>query len=229
MLSRLIIPLVFGLAGTAILIGLGVWQLQRLDWKQAILTEIDGRISAAPVAVPAEPSEETDKYLPVSVTGQIAEGEVHVLVSKKRVGAGYRIIAPFVLDDGRRILLDRGFTKTSNKAVERTRGGTEVIGNLHWPDEISSSTPEPDLKANIWFARDVAALADHLNSEPVLIVARSVSPDDKDLTPMPVDTSGIPNDHWHYAITWFSLAVVWIVMTGFFILRGRPARKDETT
>jgi surfeit locus 1 family protein len=43
-MKRIIFLVVFGLGGAAILISLGVWQMQRLSWKQAIMTQIEGRI-----------------------------------------------------------------------------------------------------------------------------------------------------------------------------------------
>ena len=101
-----------------------------------------------------------------------------------------------------------------------TGGPAEVTGNLHWPDEITGSTPEPDLMRNIWFARDVPAMADTLGTEPVLIIARQIDPSDGP-RPMPVGTEGIPNDHLQYAGTWFSLAMIWFVMTLYLLWRIR--------
>ena len=218
--------LTFGLIGAAILIGLGTWQIQRLDWKQGVLADIDSRISSAPVPVPATPDPEADKYLPVQATGTVLAGEAHVLVSIKDVGPGYRIIAPFELSDGRTLLLDRGFVRDSAKDTARTTGPLSVTGNLHWPNEVDSYTPAPDLDGNTWFARDVPALAQALGTDPVLLIARTTSEPAPTVTPLPVDSAGIPNDHLQYAITWFSLAAIWLMMT-FFFMRG-PRTKPES-
>jgi len=75
----------------------------------------------------------------------------------------------------------------------------------------------------MWFARDVPAMAEAMNAEPVLIIARSETGDG--IEPMPVDSSAIPNDHLNYAITWFLLAFVWAGMTGLLLWRMR--RKVE--
>nr|WP_095533046.1 SURF1 family protein [Planktotalea arctica] len=226
-MKRMIVPLLFGLMGSAILISLGVWQMQRLTWKEAILADIETRITAAPVAIPAMPDPVADKYLPVTARGEITGDEVHVLVSQKQIGAGYRIIAAFELLDGRRVLLDRGFVKVQQKKAMRPTGMSQVVGNLHWPDEKGSSIPEPDLKAEIWFARDVPALAAHLNTEPVLIIARNVDLADDPVAPLPVDSASIPNDHLQYALTWFSLALIWMVMTLAFLWRARGVQKGS--
>ena len=37
---------------------LGVWQVQRLAWKQGVIADIDARIQPAPVALPASPDPE---------------------------------------------------------------------------------------------------------------------------------------------------------------------------
>ncbi|WP_425083856.1 SURF1 family protein [Ruegeria profundi] len=223
-MRRTLFLLIFSLAGLGVLLWLGTWQVQRLAWKQEILSEIDSRIAAEPVPLPQQVSEDEDKYLPVTVTGDMEPGEIHVLVSVKQVGAGYRIIQSFSTED-RTILVDRGFVPTTAKQTDRLTGPMEVTGNLHWPDEIDSYTPEADIDSNIWFARDVPNLAAALGTEPILLIARSQT--DPGVTPLPVDTAGIPNDHLQYAITWFGLALVWAAMTGYFLWRNRaPSESD---
>jgi surfeit locus 1 family protein len=222
--ARFILPLVFGLLGTAVLIGLGVWQMQRLDWKEAILADIEARIVAAPVALPASPDAEDDRYLPVRVTGALQDPALRVLVSQKQIGAGYRIIRPLQMDD-RRIMVDLGFLPIQSPTPGATDAPVTVTGNLHWPDEVDSYTPAPDMGADIWFARELPRMAAHLGTEPVLVVARQTSLPQSDLTPLPLNTSGIPNDHLGYAVTWFGLALVWIVMTATLLWRmRRPAK-----
>ncbi|EAQ25308.1 SURF1 family protein [Roseovarius sp. 217] len=226
MRKSILIPLIFGIAGVAVLIGLGKWQVERLARKEAILADIAAHISAPPVALPDAVEPEADRYLPVAVTGQIGDAALRVLVSQKQIGAGYRVIS--ALDtDTRRVLLDRGFIRVSADIPAPPAGEITVTGNLHWPDERLSSTPENDVPGNIWFARDIEQMAEVLETEPVLIVARALSVPEVGVSPLPVDTSGIPNDHLSYAITWFSLAAIWAAMTGVFIWRqvkgGRAA------
>ncbi|MEM9477478.1 MAG: SURF1 family protein [Pseudomonadota bacterium] len=223
MTARMIFPLLLGLVGGAVLIALGTWQVQRLAWKEGVLAEIEGRLLASPVAVPDAPAPETDRYLPVTASGALGD-EIHVLVSTRQQGAGFRIISRLDTDDGRALMVDRGFVKDELKDSPRAGGDISVTGNLHWPDEVDRFTPAPDLGANIWFARDVPALAQALGTEPVLIIARATSETDASVTPLPVDTSGIPNDHLEYAVTWFGLAAVWIAMTGFLMWRIRQGK-----
>lgn len=215
---RYIFPAVLGLCGVAVLVALGLWQVQRLGWKEAMIAQIEARIEAAPQPIPAAPDPEADKFMPVQAAGQIAPGGVlRVLGSMKQVGAIHRYIAPLALEDGRRVLVDLGYREMMAAPVELPSGRLEIIGNLHWPDEVDSFTPDPD--GDLWFARDVPAMASALGTLPVLVVAREITPPLAGLTPGPVTTVGIPNDHLEYAMTWFGLAIVWLGMTLFLMWR----------
>ncbi|MEM9845862.1 MAG: SURF1 family protein [Pseudomonadota bacterium] len=227
-MSRLLFPLLIGLAGTLILLWLGLWQLDRLAWKEGILAEIETQIGADPVPLPAYSDPEADKYLAVTVSGQFGEGLLRVLVSQKQVGPGYLIVSPFRTDDGRTILIDRGFLRLETPPTPPPAGSVTLTGNLHWPDDRTSSTPENDVAENIWFARDIPQMAEILQTEPVLIVAREI-PGSLAVAPLPVTIENIPNDHLQYAVTWFSLAAIWVVMTGYYIFRNRKRPEGAET
>ena len=222
---RIVTAFLFAACGFALLIWLGVWQLQRLEWKQAILARIDARIAAAPVPLPAAPDPALDEYLAVTATGEIGTPAILVQASHKRLGPGFRVIAPFNTGD-RRILVDRGFLPDADRARPLPAVAADLTGTLHWPDEVDGFTPAPDAKTGIWFARDVPALATALGTEPVLLVVRRTSEDPPAVTPMPVDGAGIPNDHLQYAITWFLLAAVWAAMSLYWLAGLRRRAKE---
>lgn len=219
MLRRMIFPLLLGLVGCGVLLALGLWQLQRMDWKAAVLAEMEARIGGDPAALPATLVAKDDKFRPVWVEGRFTGEALEVLAGQRGESPGVRIIEAFETRDGRRILIDRGFLEDAARTTPRPAHDARIVGNLHWPDDADSFTPPPDEKTGLWFARDVAAMSAKLNTEATLIVAREPTGDG--ITPMPVDTSTIPNDHWGYAITWFSLAAVWAVMTGYLLWRIR--------
>ena len=224
MLRRIAFPVLLGIAGCAVLIALGTWQLRRLEWKDAILAQIEAKIAAEPVALPGAPDRARDIYLPVTASGALGGEELHVLTSRKEEGPGYRVISVLTAED-RRVMVDLGFVPEAQKDASRMAGAVTVTGNLHWPDETDGWTPAPDAARGIWFARDVPAMAAALGTEEVLVVAREVTGADLGVTPWPIDTAGIPNDHLNYAITWFSLAAVWAAMAGLLAWRAtRPAR-----
>jgi len=211
----------FGVLGTAILLSLGVWQMKRLAWKNAVLSSIENKILAPVIDVPQSVEPQAHSLLPVNAQGRYIGSTVRVLVSQKIYGAGYRLITAFELTDGRTIMVDRGFTSVRATMPSTPDGLGQVIGNLQWPKEVDGFTPSNDLEANIWFARDVPSLAAHLNAEPILLVLRESSFDKDDAIPLPKMVANIPNNHLNYAITWFSLALIWLGMSGYFLYRSR--------
>jgi surfeit locus 1 family protein len=212
-MRRLIFPIVLGLAGVAILVSLGNWQMRRLAWKEGILAEIDARMASAPADLPfAELNEEAHEYLPVAITGAFTGERVIVLTSLEGQGPGYRVIEAFETEGGDRILADRGFLPDELRGADLSPAPGNWEGNLSWPDEVDGFTPEPE--GDLWFARDLPAMAGELGTIPVLAVLTTQT--DPQLTPMPIDTAGIPNDHREYAITWYLLALVWAVMSGYY-------------
>ncbi|TPE48865.1 SURF1 family protein [Amaricoccus solimangrovi] len=216
-MRRMIPALVIGLAGCAVLVWLGVWQVHRLAWKTEILDRIGTRLAAEPVTVPRDPDPARDAYLRVLEAGRIEPGELHVYTSVPSEGVGYRVIVPFRLADGRLILLDRGFVPIAEKDAPRRLGPIRVRGSLLWPDETDGFTDPPDLAKNIWFARDVGRMSAALGTDPVMLVTEA-SDDAAAPLALPV-TIDIPNDHLQYAVTWFGLAIAWAGMTLYWLWR----------
>jgi len=217
MTKRMIFPIIFGITGIAILLSLGSWQVKRMAWKNAILSQIETQIIAEPVALPANPNTETDNRLSVRVKALIGFDEAHVLYSAKRDGPGFLVIVPALTKPAnRRILIDMGYINEAQKNTVRTPQTVTITGNILWPNEVDSYTPDPNMAKNIWFARDADKLAAHFDTESFLIVARAIEVGDYGTTPQPIGLN-IPNDHFEYAITWFSLALVWFGMTLYLL------------
>lgn len=210
----------FGLAGTAVLIGLGIWQLQRLEWKQGLIARLEARLSAEPVALPADPDPAADNFLRVAVAGTLGDRAAWLLTSERPWGPGFRVIAPLTVEGGRTVLADLGYVPEAMKGEALPAGAhAELTGALYWPERRDPFAPEPDRAAGLWFARDPAGMAAALATEPVLIVADSHGlgawP-----RPLPLGVN-LRNDHLGYAITWFSLAAVWAVMSVLLARRER--------
>lgn len=221
MTRAMIFPVLLGLVGAGILCALGIWQVQRLAWKENILADIEARLSAQDVGLPAAPNYEADNYRGVAVEGVLEGPELHVLVTRKPDGPGFRVIRALEMSDGARILIDLGYVREADKGAERPGGPIGITGNLIWPDETDGFTPDPNFERNIWFARDVDAMSASLGTDPLMVAIRGTDPD-YPTSPMPV-TVNIPNDHLQYAITWFSLMVIWLGMTGYLLWRIKRA------
>ena len=158
------------------------------------------------------------KYLPVQFSGKIKGSFIKVMASQKFIGAGYRIIVPFELEKGKMILVDLGFIR-HEFAPDMLWWQSKHNWKFTLAQRSRFFTPAPDFKNNIWFARDVKELSKELGTEPILVVAKSFSPSIIHLNPLPINIENIPNNHKQYAITWFSLAFIWLGMGVFFIYR----------
>jgi len=224
-LRRIVFPMIFGLSGVIVLVWLGFWQLDRLTWKNAVIDDINTRLTSAPVPIPLTPTEAADEYMAVTLAGTVVGPELRVLVSGTAAGTGYRTIRAFELLDGRRVMVDVGLLGLQDARAPIDQPAT-VVGTLLWPDDVNSSTPEPDLAKNIWFGRDVNVMARALETQPLMVVVRDMQPADPRTTLLPVDAGGIKNDHLAYAITWFGLAFVWALMSLFLI--SRTLRSKDT-
>ena len=204
--------------GLIVLLCLGVWQTKRLAWKVSLLENISYNLKAEPSSLPTGLKKSEHNYKMVKVKGTLEPKSIFVLTPVKGSGAGFRVVTPFKLKDGRKILIDRGVIKEKEKARLETLGQERVVvGYLSWPNETDYFTPEPNLERNIWFSRDTEKMASFLEAQPILVVATQnrLDPSIKMQDP----TNDIPNNHLQYAITWFMMSILWFGMSVYFVYK----------
>lgn len=230
----------------ALLIGLGVWQLRRLAWKEGLLRAIAERTTAPPVPLPpaaAWPSLKPDDYAyrHVTVTGTFAnDKEAHVFrpLSPETArgpykGLGDLVLTPLRLADGGVVIVNRGFVP-ENRIDPATRpagqlaGSVTITGLMREPEPRNLFTPADDPKANTWFTRDPAAVAAAfgLDGAAPFTIDADASPVPGGLPQGGETVLDIPNNHLSYALTWFGLAGgLCLVFAGFVWRRlaGPPA------
>jgi surfeit locus 1 family protein len=218
------------LIALAILIGLGNWQLKRLAWKQALLSEI--------AALQTEPSRPINAVLvpgamidfarvTVACPGLAAAPSLS-LYSVIDGQAGVRLISACKLAASAygSVLVDRGFIADNQVGRPTVAESNEVIlvtGILRQPDKANFVTPPP--QSGQWYARDIAGMAKALKApEPAplfLFAETSTNPDLAALRPIAVPPE-ISNNHLEYALTWFGLAAALAsVYVGMLIRRRR--------
>lgn len=224
-----------------LLIGLGVWQVQRLHWKEGLIAQADAAAGAAPapideVLTAADP--EFRKALivcpglataPFVELQSIHEGQVGVrLVSVCQAPGAAK---PF--------LIDRGFLPDTLSARPRVIESTLPLSLLvelrRTPKAGGGMTPPPAtiLGINHFYARDSVAMAKTLGapdaSEFTLYALSSTNPELGALQAS-APPAAFANNHFGYALTWFGLAVA---LMGFYValLRRRlaPAPAKEST
>ena len=204
--------------GLIVLLSLGVWQTKRLAWKEALLENIRSNLSSEPSLLPISIKKSEHNYKMVKIRGSLEPISIFILTPVKGSGAGFRVISPFKLKDGGKILVDRGVIKEKDKPRLETSGKQRlVLGYLSWPNETDYFTPEPNFTRNIWFSRDLKKMASFLKTEPILVVATEnrLDPSIKMQDP----TYDIPNNHLQYAITWFMMSILWFGMSVYFVYK----------
>lgn len=238
----LILPSIFALAAFALLCGLGLWQLQRLAWKEALVERISQRAKISSAPPPAENewprvNAEDDEYRRVHASGTLRhdrEALVYSLLSApkgKLSGPGYWVLTPLETADGALLFINRGFVPLERKDPATRREGqvsgtVTVSGLLRLPERRFWFTPADDPARGIWQERDPAAIAKAYGlarASPFFIDA-DASPNPGGL-PQGGETKLVfPNRHLEYAITWFGLALALVAVFIAFIRKQLSAR-----
>jgi surfeit locus 1 family protein len=221
------------LAALGVLIALGTWQLQRRTEKHALLAQIAARTTSpiAPVEILFVTGDDYIAFRPASARGTFDHAkESFVYAPRADTGPtrqGFKVITPFELSSGSVILVDRGWVAEDARDPAKRKAGqiegeVEISGTLRPPSAPGTFTPPPDLKSSVFYSRDSAAIAKAhglLLRRPLILEAVSRTPGGPE--PM-IQELNIPDNHLGYAITWFSLGVVLIVIYfRYHYMRGR--------
>lgn len=210
---------------------LGTWQVERLRWKEGVIAALAEAATHAPAtALPADAAAlDALQFHPVSLKGSWrGDIEFHLAPRYWRGQFGYAIVTPFRLNDGRTLLVNRGWVPARKKdAATRpetaVRGRTTLHGMVRIGAERSYFSPANQPEKNLWFGRDVAAMAAFAGLEnvvPAMVDAVGV-PDSAHL-PIPSDgTIRLRNDHLSYILTWYGIALGVLVI---FVVYHRRQR-----
>lgn len=218
-----LVPTLFTLPSLIILIWLGIWQLERLHWKEGLIAQRDAAVAAVPIAPPQTLAQARGlEFHRVVAEGTFENDKELFLAASSDTGqSGYEVVTPLVMPDGRTLLVNRGFIPLelkdrARRAAGELSGARKVAGLLRLPPAAKPSFFLPDNRPdlNLWFWIDLAAMAHQdgiVDPMPFYIDA------DKTLNPGGWPKGGVtrlelPNNHLQYAITWFSLAVALAVI-----------------
>ncbi|HEX2580803.1 MAG TPA: SURF1 family protein [Dongiaceae bacterium] len=208
-----------------VLVGLSVWQVQRLQWKEALIAERVSRTQASAADLPARADEQSE-FRHVRVQGSfLHEGELYLAARDIGEGnPGYHILTPFHLSDGRgAIIVDRGFVPVERKLPSsrpkgQVTGTVTVDGYVRFPQRRAWFQPENEPGKNVWFTVDLAAMANKLTFADLrrdLYVEAGPQPNPGGWPRGGQTRIELPNDHLQYALTWallaLALAVIYVV------------------
>lgn len=199
-------------------VALGVWQLERLQWKLALISEVNGnmQLPAVPVDRALAQGVRNYQYRHVSLQGRFDNArEAYVFAGGENGIILYHVVTPFALDDGRVLLVDRGAVPESlrdphKRAAGELQGEQRIVGVLRVPDSAGLFTPSPNRKDRIWYARDVKAIAqaDGVKLAAPVIIEADAAPNPGGWPEGGQTVVAFRNEHLQYALTWFALAAV---------------------
>lgn len=207
------------------MMGLGVWQIQRLQWKEGMIAEI----AQANETLPVEGWPQDVAALGwhrLQVSGHfLHKDEFHLAARYYRGQVGYHILTPFQLEDGRVVLLNRGWVPPEKKdAAKRAEGQVDgplsLLVQVRTDKDRNLFTPDAAPASNIWFWRDIEEMR-HFSLLPLEPVTADVLAMEAP-GGYPVASNGeikLRNDHLGYVITWFSLAFIAALMFALFHLK----------
>jgi surfeit locus 1 family protein len=201
----------------AILLYLGTWQLMRLQWKGALIDEFTSRATAEAVIPPAENRAAQMRFQRLRVSGVwMHDAEVQLTGRLFEGTPGYHVITPMRLDDGRILILNRGWVSQDYRRAEARPlslddGRVKVEAILRLPFRKGYFVPENDPDRDDWFTLKIDDIATHHDLGGRIITTYSADvlrPDGPYTLPIGAAVEiDIPNDHWNYALTWFGIAL----------------------
>ncbi|KNC51668.1 SurF1 family protein [Thecamonas trahens ATCC 50062] len=205
--------------------GLGTWQVYRHQWKQDLLDRVAQRIEHEPMPLATPTREEVEnelEYTRVVTHGSFDHSAEILMVPKLWDGEpGAHVLTPLVRDDGSRVLVNRGFVPRELMPQDSRRdslvdGRVAVAGILRATERPNSFTPDNKPESGTWYWRDIDALVETLDVLPFVVEAGAPLPTDEPADDSPirpgVTVISVPNNHWHYAATWYALALATSVM-----------------
>lgn len=228
--------------------GLGTWQVQRLQWKLALIERVESRVHSAPAAPPPPArwghlSAASDEYRRVQLQGFFLYDFTTPVLAVSDLGSGWWLLTPFCTTDGYVVLVNRGFVPTEQGGPSRyaaraahgpacAKGGdpVEISGLLRVTEPKGGFLRENDAAGNRWFSRDVQAIASARGLDHVApyFVDAAKGQDPAGAPDHPVGGLTVitfHNSHLVYAVTWYALALM-VAAAWWFVARG-PRRQDS--
>jgi surfeit locus 1 family protein len=234
---------ILGLVALALFLGLlrlGTWQVERLAWKRDLISKVDARAHAAPVPAPRAAewpalTPDNAEYRRVSASGSYLYDKQTLVQAATELGSGYWVMTPLRLDSGDIVLVNRGFVlpewrKTQAALTPPAPATASVTGLLRMGESGKGFLRNNDPAANLWYGRDLPAIAAARGLDPVAPYFIDADSDGAARDPKTAPVGGLtvlsfPNNHLVYAITWYGLALMLLVGVALVVREERRARQ----
>jgi surfeit locus 1 family protein len=237
---RLIVPSLAALLALAVLLALGTWQLERRAWKHGLIATLDERLAAPPGPLPAP-----DTWARLDLAGlefrRVAfraefqhadEALVFTSGSALRTdvsGHGYWVFTPARLPGGGVVVVNRGFVPDGQQDPKtrpdgQVPGTVDIVGVIRRPESRGIFTPADDPGRNLWFVRDHLAMAAAKKWSEVapFFIDQEAPPAPGGLPRAGRIVPNLPDNHLQYAVTWYGLAGVLVVVFALWVRSRLP-------
>ena len=218
------------------------WQFERNESRAAELELVDRNYDAVPVGladlVPEGSTlDPEDEWHPVVMTGEYLPADQLLVRNRPHGGtAAFEVLVPFRLEDGRILIVDRGWVPPGESSREPDavaappEGTVEVTVRLRPGEALTSSGESVDggQIPTINLPLIAAVVADGERVEQSAYGAL-VSEQPAPATTLGAldDPSADPGPHLSYAIQWILFAIMGFVFIGYMIRTEIRARRDD--
>ena len=221
-------PTLMTVCCVGILAALGTWQVQRLHWKNGIIEKLNaGYDSSAPISE-AQLADWSMRQEPLgygSIQGRLQRNKSVLLGPRTEDGkVGYHLLVPVELENGKTLIVNAGWVSDMWKDNTEDRfallpmepvTAKGVIHKPDWSSFASKNSPSNDM----WFRADILEIAqakEIAEPYPFVLYADNISPELADVQPHA--ERWLPrNKHLQYALFWYALGVVMLVVYGFYV------------
>jgi surfeit locus 1 family protein len=211
--------------GFCILFSLGTWQIKRLTWKEALVKEISERAK-----LPSLNAQDMEKLTSSTLVFRVVElkghflhaYEMHLQSRLYQGQIGYHLVTPFETKSGSLLMIDRGWVPLhEHPAIERPLGEVSLKGLVRLPEKPSMFTPSNQYDQNhlYWISPSEIAEKKYLkNVLPIYLI--QIGQNENGYYPKISNGSfSLRNLHLSYAITWYSLSIILLIIYGVYIFK----------
>lgn len=233
---------IFAIGAFITLCFLGNWQMQRLEWKEALVAKIDNRMASSPVSIDEmqniQRNGEDVDFRPVTVTGTFDHDNEAYYYNTNAGVVGWNVFTPLKIESGLVVLINRGFVPDAfrdptARAKGQMIGVQSITGLARTPPskKPNSFMPENDAAANIFFWKDLPVMAKKMGQDVGKVAPFFIDAGKAEI-PGGYPRGGttrvtFPNNHLQYAATWYGLAFGLVLVSGFFLWSNRKSKTNS--
>lgn len=240
----MVLPAILTVLGVGVLIGLGIWQLERKAWKEELIARLTERLSDAPANLPPRESwsrlrADDREFRRVTFPGEFLHDQEALVYAPGSAfrpdasGVGYWVFTPARLPGGSLVVVNRGFVPEGRQEARarpqgQLPGVLDITGAMRWPERRGQFTPADNPQRNLWFVRDPVAIAQAKGWGTVapFYIEQEAPPAPGGLPRAGKLQVNLANNHLQYALTWFGLAAALSVVFILWAIKQRRQRSQ---